>query len=469
MLIDKTYDPLLTESQGPINRETKVSNLRVFLKSEKWIEDVKYLQSIMKKTIAVFYALLLAVASTRLPVDAWWMRIPESLSGFAVPQKGSDSLIFLIQLPAIAWSLNNLCNRKHWTGSSIFASFLIVLIGVSTIWATVPSQTISNSIFLTCTFLSMYYLLGNFGLLKGLCIQFSALQIPIMCSWWAANHLWGLERYETDGSFTGSWLGIYTNRNFLAANSAFAVILGISFMIFLISKRVKLPIPVVGAFVAIDIMVMMNSKSGASRSMVGIFLVLLVLLSTYIFTIGSNHGRSKLLSGITVTICAIGFIGWHTFVYFYNSSISQWLGESPNLSGRAEIWRAGTARIMDRPFLGWGFFSPWFTDTFRQKLPTEVSSFYWSHNTHLDFALGLGIIGLALYFLWFLFALSNIFKTRGRLEQVVITSIFLSTFAYLSMEALSSGFFYIFCFLLVMTSFNFQMNSSWREDNQNNL
>jgi O-antigen ligase len=455
MFITKTFDPLLTESQRPDNLEPKVFNFQVFLKSEKWVGNRKYFQSTIKKWIAVIYALLLAVASTRLPVDAWWMRIPESLSGFAVPQKGSDSLIFLIQLPAIAWSLNNLGNRKHWTASSALASLLIVLIGVSTIWATVPSQTISNSIVLTCTFLSIYYLLGNFGLLKGLCIQFLALQIPIICSWWAANHLWGLERYETDGSFTGSWLGIYTNRNFLAANSAFAAILGMSLMILLVSKRKKLPVVVAGTFVGIDIMVMMNSKSGATRSMVGIFLILLVLLSTYIFAIGSNHGRSKLLRRITVTVCSIGFVGWHTFVYIYNSSISQWLGESPNLSGRAEIWRAGGARIMDRPFLGWGFFSPWFTNTFRQKLPTEVSSFYWSHNTHLDFALGLGVIGFTLYFLWFLFSLSNIFKTRERLEQVVITSIFLSTFAYLSMEALSSGFFYIFCFVLVMTSFNF--------------
>ncbi len=74
------------------------------------------------------------------------------------------------------------------------------------------------------------------------------------------------------------------------------------------------------------------------------------------------------------------------------------LGRSADLTGRERIWQAVGERIAERPFLGWGYSTPW--------VPSEPAFDGWiidhgvsvmqAHNMWLDVALQLGFVGVVL-------------------------------------------------------------------------
>jgi O-antigen ligase len=79
-----------------------------------------------------------------------------------------------------------------------------------------------------------------------------------------------------------------------------------------------------------------------------------------------------------------------------SSTIAQWLGRDPTLSGRTEIWRAVLAANTN-PFLGTGYESFWLGDRL-STIPASIDMGFLNeaHNGYLETYLHLGLIGLGL-------------------------------------------------------------------------
>jgi exopolysaccharide production protein ExoQ len=82
------------------------------------------------------------------------------------------------------------------------------------------------------------------------------------------------------------------------------------------------------------------------------------------------------------------------------------LGKDATLTGRTKIWAAVMGRIQERPWLGWGYGAVWSdTDPWAPLAwITKQAGFraYHAHNSWLEQWLGMGVVGLGAWSLYFL-------------------------------------------------------------------
>jgi O-antigen ligase len=74
------------------------------------------------------------------------------------------------------------------------------------------------------------------------------------------------------------------------------------------------------------------------------------------------------------------------------------LGRSADLTGREGIWEAVLSRAAERPWIGWGFATPWVTGdpAFDVRLTDHGQPVMQAHNMWVDVSMQLGIIGVVL-------------------------------------------------------------------------
>ena len=73
-------------------------------------------------------------------------------------------------------------------------------------------------------------------------------------------------------------------------------------------------------------------------------------------------------------------------------------GNKLDFSGRTMLWRFSWSGFLDKPILGWGWFSAWNTPNFfhEREFWWAISSTTWSHSAIMDVLLGGGVIGAGL-------------------------------------------------------------------------
>jgi O-antigen ligase len=105
------------------------------------------------------------------------------------------------------------------------------------------------------------------------------------------------------------------------------------------------------------------------------------------------------------------------FVLLYRNEVFQFIGKSPDMSGRAGIWQAVFGLIQLRPIQGWGWISYWVPGLVPYENLAVVNGvpYYQAHNAYLDTWMQLGIFGLMLL-------LALIAVTFVRLWRVAVRS-----------------------------------------------
>jgi len=93
----------------------------------------------------------------------------------------------------------------------------------------------------------------------------------------------------------------------------------------------------------------------------------------------------------------VAFAAWR--IFFDNiATIASWVGGDPTLSSRRTIWHDVRQAIGLRLWKGYGFFGYWDDQTLTAATYARVGKAYGSaHNSILEVALGLGLIGLSAY------------------------------------------------------------------------
>lgn len=87
------------------------------------------------------------------------------------------------------------------------------------------------------------------------------------------------------------------------------------------------------------------------------------------------------------------------FVLVFRRPVFEFLGKSPDMTHRSEIWRRVYSLISQRPLEGWGFTGVWVPGVKPYEGLVVINSepYYQAHNAYLDIWLQLGAVGLLLF------------------------------------------------------------------------
>lgn len=101
------------------------------------------------------------------------------------------------------------------------------------------------------------------------------------------------------------------------------------------------------------------------------------------------------------------------FVLVFRRAVFEFLGKSPDMTHRSDIWRRVLSLISQRPLEGWGFTGVWVPGVkpYEGLVVINGHSYYQAHNAYLDIWLQLGAVGLIL----FLILLTRTFVNTWRL------------------------------------------------------
>jgi len=202
---------------------------------------------------------------------------------------------------------------------------------------------------------------------------------PAPAYWWVQGNLFQSERIQ----------GFVGNANLIA----FVAVLGlvVFFVEYLVSAR--------NQRIAIISMVSAAAFIALAKSASMSVALAIVLVAALIAMISEGKPRTARHRIYRATIWSSAFGGFLAAVYWVE--ITDFLGKSPDASGRFSIWQTVWELIVSKWILGWGWISHWIpgVDPYEGLVVIDDVPMYHAHNAFLDVWLQLGVIGLGL-FLW---------------------------------------------------------------------
>lgn len=204
---------------------------------------------------------------------------------------------------------------------------------------------------------------------------------PAPAYWWVQGNLFHSERIQ----------GFVGNANLIA----FVAVLGlvVFFVEYLVSARNQklavISMAAAGSFIAL-------AKSASM--FVALVIVIIAAIIAMVAEGKPRQARHRIYRG---TLWATLFGVFLIFVYWVE--ITEFLGKSPDASGRFSIWQSVWGLITERWLLGWGWISHWVPGVAPYEGLAVIGNVphLHAHNAFLDVWLQLGVFGLAV-FLWLL-------------------------------------------------------------------
>lgn len=286
-------------------------------------------------------------------------------------------------------------------------SAFLILITVSVAWSAYPgatslgilSQFMATFIaFFFVRYLTLEELITSLGKslrwIIGLSVLFEAfvatvLRTPILPFWttppdvdpipgpffWSANLL-------LNG---GPIQGIVGNRNLLAFVAALCLIISILEILHKQSLRL-------GIWIGLCIATLLLTRSAT----IFFILVATTAMSALVIWCRSLHEHKRLALYIAALIGTFATI----IVFFlWSDIIFSFLGKSPDMTGRSDIWRSVIDLASQRPILGWGWVSYWapWTEPLGSLVERHGVTYLQAHNAWLDIWMQIGYVGLIFF------------------------------------------------------------------------
>lgn len=239
--------------------------------------------------------------------------------------------------------------------------------------------------------------------------------------------LFGVLSFLSEGTGGVAARGIFTSKN---AMGAAMVILWVAALCTVLDKRFSLPLraSAFGLLALSARMIVVSNSATAQLLAIGITLVILVL--------GVLGGRGLGHPRFVVTVCLAGFAICLPLAFILATQevepvakVLELFGKDAGLTGRTELWDYAMAAIVREPWLGvgpGGFWTPldWTSDARRIHIDYH-KSFYATfsfHNSYLEIAVHLGIVGLVLTLLKTVWLMTKV--TAAALRDTSIPKVF---------------------------------------------
>jgi O-antigen ligase len=138
--------------------------------------------------------------------------------------------------------------------------------------------------------------------------------------------------------------------------------------------------------------VLMTKAATVTLATVGLAIVLLVALRV-------RHARTGRSRAIVYAASAAVLLGGAVVAFLLRTRVFELLGKSPDLTGRLGIWEKVIDLAQQRPAFGWGWVSYWvpWADPFDHLVFRSGVRQLQAHDTWLDVAVQLGLVGLILF------------------------------------------------------------------------
>jgi O-antigen ligase len=258
---------------------------------------------------------------------------------------------------------------------------------VSTVWSDVPGFTAKRSLVLIAATAFGVYVAANYTMreiLRLMCILGTIAAIASLIV------VWRLPNAGISGGVTaGDWQGIFGQKNTLGRFMALETLV---FAIATFQEKRFRWLYGLGALVCCALLVLSRDISAA---------LLLPLMFALIFIF--HFARRRSLISILTTLSVIGgtAAAFVFVVIIEPKKLLLMLGKDSTLSGRTEIWAMVWQKILNRPWLGYGYSGFWLGKDGKESAGIWEAlkwSVPHSHNGYLDVLVQLGVVGLVLFF-----------------------------------------------------------------------
>lgn len=171
-------------------------------------------------------------------------------------------------------------------------------------------------------------------------------------------------------------------------------------------------------------------------------------LSIMIVMMASLFGRPA--AAISTLVAAVASVAVLTIGTLYSPALSDLIGSllgDETYTGRTTLWEFSLSKIPEKPWLGFGLYNFWNTDTvFQLDKPFEAAWDYrlivHGHNNYLDIPLNLGLIGGGvLYWLLYVGPMFNYAKARRIPANRKIADMFFMMIVFFALLSFLETFF----------------------------
>ena len=287
--------------------------------------------------------------------------------------------------------------------------FLILLMGVvaaSIYWSIQPDVSIRHGFAVGCTTMSGLVLAARFrwaDLAKVFSITFALLIVGSYLVSIAMPRVGVMTEL-----FPGAWRGLWMEKNALGGLMALGIcILCATALLTPRSARIWLPF----AALAFGLVILSQSKTSLASLVLG----LLALGFVWIAQRGPAFGAAATWAAVSGAALLGAFVLLASDVFFHL------LGKDATFTGRTQIWTAAMRQIQERPWLGYGYAAVWSDKSGWGPLAWIVHDAKFTpqhaHNSWIEQWLGMGIVGLCAWGLFYLqtmaLAVITVFRDRG--------------------------------------------------------
>jgi exopolysaccharide production protein ExoQ len=224
------------------------------------------------------------------------------------------------------------------------------------------------------------------GPIRPIFANFEGDQPPAPAYWWIQGNLFQSERIQ----------GFVGNANLMA----FMAVLGLAifFVEYLVTIRNK-KIAIASIAFAAGFIALAKSASMTIA-------LVIVIAAAVIAMISEGRPKSSRHRIYRFTFWAMGFVAFLVLVYW--EELTEFLGKSPDASGRFLIWEKVFGLALERPVFGWGWISHWIPGVapYEGLIVIDDVPHFHAHNAFLDVWLQLGVLGLGIFvwLMWTTFA-----------------------------------------------------------------
>ncbi|GGL39679.1 hypothetical protein GCM10010983_40890 [Caulobacter rhizosphaerae] len=289
-----------------------------------------------------------------------------------------------------------------------FLVALMVVAVASMFWSVNPDQTVRRCFALVCTTLGGVALAARFRwpqLAEVVGAAFAVLIVACFVVCLAVPRIGVMTEL-----FPGAWRGLWREKNGLGGLMAFGFCI-LSAAALLNPRRARLWWTFAG--LAVVLVLMSTSKTSLVSLVLGAGAVGFVLVARR----GPAVGTAATWAGVTGVVLLIAFSLFAADVFFAI------LGKDATLTGRTKIWSAVMREIEDRPWQGYGYSAVWGDKSgwgpFAWISKNAGFQAQHAHNSWLEQWLGLGLVGLIAWGLFYLqtmtLAVIAVFRDRGAL------------------------------------------------------
>jgi O-antigen ligase len=287
-----------------------------------------------------------------------------------------------------------------------FLVALMVVAVASMFWSVNPDQTVRRCFALVCTTLGGVALAARFRwpqLAEVVGAAFAVLIVACFVVCLAVPRIGVMTEL-----FPGAWRGLWREKNGLGGLMAFGFCI-LSAAALLNPRRARLWWAFAG--LAVVLVLMSTSKTSLVSLVLGAGAVGFVLVARR----GPAVGTAATWAGVTGVVLLVAFSLFAADVFFAI------LGKDATLTGRTKIWSAVMREIQDRPWQGYGYSAVWGDKSgwgpFAWISKNAGFQAQHAHNSWLEQWLGLGLVGLIAWGLFYLqtmtLAVISVFRDRG--------------------------------------------------------